>query len=163
MYKLLIPFLLAGSLAIAAAVNYSYDAAGRLAKVDYGAAGSITYTYDNSGNVLSRTVESGSAGASVIASAKLVTSNDGETRIEIRGANLAAEGTSVTIDGDPAKVLSRCNATVSRTCKTDLLSVLAPDLKAAGNMRIVVLNGAKSSPPFSLFIHGRETSKPVIP
>lgn len=39
-----------------AAVNYSYDSAGRLIKVDYGTAGSIVYTYDNAGNLTSRTV-----------------------------------------------------------------------------------------------------------
>ena len=43
------------SLASAATVSYSYDAAGRLAKVDYGAGRSITYTYDPAGNLLSRT------------------------------------------------------------------------------------------------------------
>ncbi len=43
------------------AVNYSYDAAGRLAKVDYGNGKSIAYTYDNAGNLLSRTLASGAA------------------------------------------------------------------------------------------------------
>ena len=40
----------------AAAINYSYDSAGRLIKADYGAAGSISYTYDKAGNLLSRVV-----------------------------------------------------------------------------------------------------------
>ena len=48
-------FLLATALAAAAAVNYSYDAASRLVKIDYGSGGSITYTYDSAGNLLSRT------------------------------------------------------------------------------------------------------------
>lgn len=48
--------LLAAQLAIAA-VTYSYDAAGRLAKVDYGAAGSIVYTYDAAGNLTGRSVQ----------------------------------------------------------------------------------------------------------
>ncbi len=53
-----------------AAVNYSYDAAGRLTKVDYGSAGSIAYTYDKGGNLLSRTVSAGSgATAGTITSA----------------------------------------------------------------------------------------------
>src|SRR5438067_1145482 len=155
MYRLIIPFLLAGQLAIAAAVNYSYDAAGRLAKVDYGAAGSISYTYDNSGNVLTRTVLSSGAGTSVITSAKLVRSRDGEARIEIRGTNLADEGAIVTIDAKPADIVSRCNATVSRACKTDLVSVVAPDLETTGNVRIVVTNGTRSTPPFSALIRGR--------
>ncbi|MDQ6704751.1 MAG: RHS repeat protein [Acidobacteriota bacterium] len=41
------------------AVNYSYDGAGRLAKVDYGNGKSIAYTYDKAGNLLSRTAISG--------------------------------------------------------------------------------------------------------
>ena len=48
-------FLIAGLLS-AATANYSYDASGRLAKIDYGSGGSITYMYDNAGNLLSRTV-----------------------------------------------------------------------------------------------------------
>jgi uncharacterized repeat protein (TIGR01451 family) len=52
----LIPFLLAGQLITAAAVNYSYDAAGRLTRVDYGSSGSISYSYDKAGNLLSRSV-----------------------------------------------------------------------------------------------------------
>jgi YD repeat-containing protein len=37
-------------------VNYGYDDAGRLARVDYPSGASILYTYDNAGNLLSRTV-----------------------------------------------------------------------------------------------------------
>ena len=48
--------LVLGGLLTAATVNYSYDAAGRLTKIDYGSGGSITYTYDSAGNLLSRTV-----------------------------------------------------------------------------------------------------------
>ena len=40
--------------------NYSYDAAGRLTKVDYGGGKTLTYTYDNAGNLLSRTSTSAS-------------------------------------------------------------------------------------------------------
>jgi YD repeat-containing protein len=153
MYTRLIPILLAGQLLIAAAVNYSYDAAGRLTKIDYGAAGSISYTYDNAGNVTSRTVQSSGSGASAITSAQLVRSTEGESRIEIRGTNLAAEETTFTIDGKPARVLSRCNAAVSRTCKTDEVSILAPEVEATGRARIVVTRGTKSSPPFWVSIH----------
>jgi YD repeat-containing protein len=39
-------------------VNYSYDDAGRLTKVDYGNGQSISYTYDKAGNLLSRQVSS---------------------------------------------------------------------------------------------------------
>ncbi len=37
---------------IAATTHYSYDDAGRLSQADYGAEGSISYTYDNAGNLL---------------------------------------------------------------------------------------------------------------
>lgn len=140
MYTRLITFLLAGQLIIAAAVNYSYDAAGRLAGIDYGAAGSISYTYDNAGNVTSRTVQAGGPAASAIASAQLVRSNEGEARIEIRGVNLTAEDTTFTIDGKPARVLSRCNAAVTRTCKTDQVSLLAPNLETTGRVQLLVTN-----------------------
>lgn len=52
--------ILAAQLAFAA-VTYSYDAAGRLVKVDYGSAGSIVYTYDAAGNLTSRTVQAPSS------------------------------------------------------------------------------------------------------
>jgi YD repeat-containing protein len=148
MHTRLIIFLLASQLIIAAAVNYSYDAAGRLIKIDYGTAGSISYTYDNAGNVTSRTVQSSGPGASVITSAQWVGSNEGAARIEIRGTNLAAEGTAFTIDGKPANVQSRCNAALTRTCKTDQVSILAPDLETTGKVRIVVTKENTSSPPF---------------
>lgn len=48
--------LVLSGLLTAASVSYSYDAAGRLSKIDYGSGGSITYTYDSAGNLLSRTV-----------------------------------------------------------------------------------------------------------
>ena len=44
-------------------VNYTYDSAGRLTKVDYGAAGSIRYEYDKAGNLTRRTVTSGPVAA----------------------------------------------------------------------------------------------------
>jgi uncharacterized protein RhaS with RHS repeats len=47
----------------AGVVNYTYDSAGRLTRVDYGTSGAITYSYDKAGNVLSRTTEAGSAPA----------------------------------------------------------------------------------------------------
>ena len=37
-----------------AAVNYSYDDAGRLVTVDYGNGTTITYTYDKAGNLVSK-------------------------------------------------------------------------------------------------------------
>lgn len=41
-------------------VSYTYDAAGRLVKADYGSGGSIVYTYDSAGNLTSRTTTSAS-------------------------------------------------------------------------------------------------------
>jgi YD repeat-containing protein len=44
-------------------IAYTYDDAGRLVRVDYGAGKTISYTYDKSGNLLRRTVTTESAGA----------------------------------------------------------------------------------------------------
>jgi hypothetical protein len=44
----------------AGTVTYSYDAAGRLIKADYGTQ-SIAYTYDSAGNILQREVSAASA------------------------------------------------------------------------------------------------------
>lgn len=38
--------------ALAGAINYTYDDAGRLIKADYGDNKTIEYTYDNAGNLL---------------------------------------------------------------------------------------------------------------
>ncbi len=54
--KALLFALLLTTLTFAARVNYTYDAAGRLARVDYDNGTSILYVYDNAGNLLSRTV-----------------------------------------------------------------------------------------------------------
>jgi YD repeat-containing protein len=40
-------------------IQYTYDAAGRLIKADYGGGKSITYTYDANGNLLSRVAVAG--------------------------------------------------------------------------------------------------------
>ena len=54
--KTVFVLLLLAALAFAARVNYTYDDAGRLARVDYDSGASIVYVYDNAGNLLSRTV-----------------------------------------------------------------------------------------------------------
>jgi YD repeat-containing protein len=153
MYKRLIPFLLAVQLALAGAVTTSYDAAGRLVGVDYGAGGSISYTYDKAGNVTSRTVQAGAPAAGTITSAQLVRSNEGEARIELRGSNLGAKEATFTIDGKPARVVSRCNAAAaSPACKTDEISIEAPDRTSIWKMEILVTNGSTKSRPFWLHI-----------
>jgi YD repeat-containing protein len=64
MKRSILSFLLAAPLAVAA-VNYTYDDAGRLASVDYGDGRTIVYTYDPAGNLLSRTTTSaGDSGSS---------------------------------------------------------------------------------------------------
>ncbi len=55
---------------LAAAVNYTYDAAGRLALVDYGNGTTIAYTYDNAGNLLTKTVTAPAAPSSASPDAK---------------------------------------------------------------------------------------------
>src|ERR1700722_13548379 len=76
-----------------AAVNYSYDASGRLTKIDYGPNGSINYTYDKAGNLLSRTVSATAATGSVITSVNTAGSPPSagiaqNTWLEIKGTNL---------------------------------------------------------------------------
>ena len=54
---LLLPAVLWLAVALAAdTVNYMYDDAGRLTSVSYADGTVIAYSYDNAGNVLSRTV-----------------------------------------------------------------------------------------------------------
>ena len=50
--------LILAGLASADTVNYSYDDAGRLIRVDYGNGQSVSYTYGKAGNLLSRQVTS---------------------------------------------------------------------------------------------------------
>jgi uncharacterized protein (TIGR03437 family) len=52
----LLTFAIAAQLGLGAAVNYSYDAAGRLIGIDYGGGSTIAYAYDNAGNLLTRSV-----------------------------------------------------------------------------------------------------------
>ena len=52
----IIPFLLLAASLSADVVHYTYDDAGRLARVDYPSGASIIYTYDPAGNLLSRAV-----------------------------------------------------------------------------------------------------------
>ena len=64
MYRRILLFTLALPLTFAATINYSYDPAGRLTRIDYGASGAIVYSYDKAGNLLSRDVVAGSTAAS---------------------------------------------------------------------------------------------------
>jgi YD repeat-containing protein len=54
--KTVLVALLLATLAFAAKVDYTQDAAGRLVRVDYDSGASIKYVHDKAGNLLSRTV-----------------------------------------------------------------------------------------------------------
>ncbi|MCX6602290.1 MAG: SBBP repeat-containing protein [Acidobacteria bacterium] len=64
-------------------VQYSYDAAGRLIKVDYGDGRSIAYTYDAAGNLLKRE-QTGSAGAASAASVPALSFEANQGQIDSR-------------------------------------------------------------------------------
>jgi len=53
---------------VAGTVNYTYDEAGRLIKVEYGNGKTIDYVYDNAGNLLQRIVSGGAAFCAHVAS-----------------------------------------------------------------------------------------------
>jgi uncharacterized protein (TIGR03437 family) len=176
MYKPLIPFLLAAHILLAAAVNYSYDAAGRLVRIDYGAAGSINYTYDKAGNLLSRVTQA--AGASgVITSVNTagagpdIAQNDW---IEIKGTNLVPAntpaagviwssapefatgqmptqigGVSVTVNGKAAFVFYYCSA-ITSPCASDQINVLTPLDTTLGPVNVVVTSAAGVSAPYTV-------------
>jgi uncharacterized protein (TIGR03437 family) len=161
-----------------AAVNYSYDAAGRLTKIDYGSAGSITYTYDKGGNLLSRSVVTAAATGGVITSVNTSGSpaSAGITQngwVEIKGNNLVPAttpaagviwssapefaqgkmptsigGVSVTINGKAAYTYYYCSAATS-ACASDQVNVLAPLDTTTGPVQIVVTNGSALSAPFT--------------
>ncbi len=92
--------VLGGALAIgtanAAVVNYSYDANGRLIKADYGANGSVSYTYDKGGNILSRTVQAGNPSTPLITKVNMAwgdTDIAPNAWIEVKGNNLVPADT----------------------------------------------------------------------
>ena len=162
-----------------AAVNYSYDAAGRLTKIDYGSAGSISYTYDKAGNLLSRTVAASTVTGGTITSVNTSGSpaSAGITQngwVEIKGNNLVPAttpaagviwssapeflqgkmptqigGVSVTINGKAAYVYFFCSAATSTVCASDQVNVLAPLDNTTGPVQIVVTSGVSPSAPFN--------------
>ncbi len=67
--RIFLPLAVAVAVLPGQTVQYSYDAAGRLIRADYGNAGAIDYTYDNAGNLTSRTVASGDAQFTSLSSA----------------------------------------------------------------------------------------------
>jgi uncharacterized protein (TIGR03437 family) len=153
--------LLALLLPLAGAVNYSYDPAGRLTKVDYGNGTVITYTYDKAGNLLSRTVGSG-AGPSVNAvvnGASFASGGIAPGEIAtIFGANLTSSGginltsglplptkfldTSVLVNGSPAPLFA-----IDNVNGQEQINFQVPwEVAAKPNATISVVNNGVSSP-----------------
>ena len=85
---------------LTAAVNYTYDPAGRLALVDYGNGATIAYTYDKAGNMLSRVV-SGSASVGPRISTGGVVNSASYTAPLVRGELASIFGTNLS-SGPPA-------------------------------------------------------------
>jgi uncharacterized protein (TIGR03437 family) len=176
--KQLLLTLIAAQL-IFAGVNYSYDAAGHLTKVDYGSAGSIVYTYDKGGNVLSRTIAAPAATGGVITSVNTAGSpaSAGIVQngwIEIHGANLVPAatassgviwnsapdfaqghlptqigGVSVTVNGKAAYIYFYCSAATDTSCASDQINALTPLDSTTGNVPVVVTSANGTSAPFN--------------
>jgi uncharacterized protein (TIGR03437 family) len=176
MYRRILLFTLALPLTFAAAVNYSYDAAGRLTRIDYGAAGSINYSYDKAGNLLSRAVAT-SGSTSVITKVNSAwggTDIAPNTFIEVKGNNLVPAttpaagtiwsnapefgagrmpttlgGVSVTVNGKPGYIYFFCSAATS-ACASDQIDVLTGLDTTTGPVSVVVTSGSTSSAPFTV-------------
>jgi uncharacterized protein (TIGR03437 family) len=171
-----------------AAVNYSYDAAGRLTKVDYGAAGSINYTYDKAGNLMSRAVvPAGGTVGGLISEANVSGSPASagisqNTWLEIRGVNIVppttpaagviwstapsfAQGMMPTQIGDVTVTINGKPAymffycsAVTSACPTDQVNVLSPLDNTTGNVQVVVTSLGVPSAPLSVVMHANVPS-----
>lgn len=159
----------------AAAVNYTYDASGRLITVSYANGSTISYTYDKAGNVLSRSIQAltgpNITSVAVANGGKDIAEN---TWIVIKGSNLVPAstpasgvvwsnapdfaqgemptnlgGVSVTVNGNPAFIYFYCSAATSAVCASDQINVLTPLDNTVGPVPIVVTSGNTSSPPFT--------------
>jgi uncharacterized protein (TIGR03437 family) len=171
-----------------ATVNYSYDPAGRLVKIDYGSAGSIAYTYDKAGNLLSRNVATSAVtGVGVISSVNTAGSPVSagiaqNTWLEIRGTNLVpattpaagviwnsassfAQGQMPTgIDGVSATVNGKAAyiyyvcSAATSPCPVDQVNVLSPLDNTTGSVQVVVTNGTSASAPFTVMLNANVPS-----
>ena len=170
MRTILLPLLLTIS-----SVNYTYDPAGRLIKVDYGNGSTISYTYDKAGNLTARTTQAPTG--PVITSVRTVFAGPQiaqNTWTQINGTNLVPsttpaagvnwssassfssgqlptqlENLSVTVNGNPAFIYFYCSAATDPGCVVDQLNVLTPLDNTTGPVSIVVSNGSASTPPFT--------------
>lgn len=169
--------LLAACAAMADAnVKYSYDNAGRLVKVDHGNGQVTAYTYDNNGNLLSRTVSSNGP-SSVITS--VAVANGGtdiaqNTWIVIKGTNLVPattpasgvvwssapdfatghmptqlNGVSVTVNGKSAFIFFYCSAATSAVCTSDQINALTPIDSTTGPVAVVTTSASGRSSPYT--------------
>ncbi len=87
---------------LAANVQYTYDAAGRLAKVDYGDGRIVSYTYDAAGNLLKRE-RTGTAEPALAASLPALTFEANHGQMDNRYQFLARRGTySVAVSAQEA-------------------------------------------------------------
>jgi len=178
-------FISIAGLALAAcqifAATYTYDAGGRVTKIDYGATGAVVYGYDAAGNMVTRTVIP-SASSSVIQTVNTTSGGSDiaqNTFIEIYGQNLVPANTpaagviwstapsfaqgqmptslnnvSVTINGKNAYIYFFCSAATSAVCKSDQINVLTPLDSATGPVSIVVNNNGSPSAPFTANMKG---------
>jgi uncharacterized protein (TIGR03437 family) len=97
-------FFFATTVAFAAA-TYSYDAANRLTKVDYGNGQTITYTYDKAGNLLSRVIGSASASAAPTINPGGVVNAASYTTPLVRGELATIFGTNLAVGRASASAL----------------------------------------------------------
>ncbi len=169
-------FLLFLASAAFADINYTYDAAGRLIKADYGNGTSITYTYDKAGNLTGRTTATSSG--PVITSVRTAFGGPEiaqNTWVQINGTNLVPANTpasgvlwssapsfatgqlptqigtiSVTVNNNPAFIYFYCSAATDSACSTDQINILTPLDNTTGTVQVVVTNGSTVSSPFAV-------------
>jgi uncharacterized protein (TIGR03437 family) len=176
----LLAISLAAGAAWGAGANYTYDAAGHLIKVDYGSAGAVSYSYDPSGNMVSRSVQTGNAPTIT----SVATANGGSdiaqnTFIVIKGVNLVPAntpaagviwntapsfaqgqmptqlgGVSVMVNNKPAYIYFYCSAVTSAVCASDQINILTPLDDTTGPVPIVVTSGSTSSGAYTANLKG---------
>ena len=153
----------------APAANYFYDTGAHLAKVDYGSAGAVLYSYDKAGNLISRQVQGASAAAptgpviTAVANAQSgATTIAPNTWTAIYGANLAPSGDSRTwassdfgsnqlpsqLDGVSVTVNGK-SAFVYYISPTQV-NILTPPDPMQGAVQVQLTNGAATSAAFAV-------------
>jgi YD repeat-containing protein len=153
--------LIGGTVALLAdTLMYSYDSAGRLIKIDHGNGFVTTYTYDQNGNLLARSVQ-GPPAPSISSVSNGGSDVAPNTWIVIQGSGFVPArpgGITVTVDGKAAFIDPSCSARAGAACSSDQIRVLTPVDCSAGRVPIVVSNPGGSSQPF--FVSVRAPSQP---